>query len=480
MRLLSKSNYLRGIQCKKALWLKIHEPDHFIQDDNPLFKQGHDVTAASHHRFNATMVDMNLPFMERLSVSKQWIDEKKGMFEGAFLYDRCFCMVDVLIYQDGGWNLIEVKSSAQLKPVHIDDAAFQYYILHHLNIKINHVYICHLNTSYCRQGALDYIDLFTLHDVTNDVKDMQPIVKKNTHELKSLSKQNQPQHPIGPHCFKPYTCHAKPHCWSPITKGSIFEMARLSKEKKFNYFFQGTCSISHMNASQVQNHFQKIQVSCEQEALDYLNYEALDTFIKQIVYPISYIDFECVQLPIPPFELMRPYDQLPIQYSIHIDDGNAIRHKSYLAPYGNDPRETIFVQFIEDLPRKGSIIVYNALSEKRIISDCLNQKLTINATTIGNILNRMIDLETPFKKPMIYLREMRGKTSLKHVLPALIPSQSYEQLQIKSGGGINAMYAKTGDSNKAKHAIDALNEYCATDTLGMHLVLESLKRILNH
>ena len=64
-------------------------------------------------------------FLIKFQKQKKWLDQDKTIFEGSFLWDKCFCMVDILTPYEDGWELIEVKSSTSVKPIHHHDLSFQ-------------------------------------------------------------------------------------------------------------------------------------------------------------------------------------------------------------------------------------------------------------------------------------------------------------------------------------------------------------------
>ena len=60
---------------------------------------------------------------------------------------------------------------------------------------------------------------------------------------------------------------------------------------------------------------------------------AIRNFLKRLVYPLYYLDFETFQSAVPLFDEVRPYQQVPFQFSLHVvaAPGAAPGHDSYLS-----------------------------------------------------------------------------------------------------------------------------------------------------
>ena len=94
------------------------------------------------------------------------------------------------------------------------------------------------------------------------------------------------------------------------------------------------------------------------------------------------------------------------------------------------------------------------------------------------MLRRFQDLITPFKNGWLVHPAFEGSTSIKAVLPALVPSMTYEGMAVADGGGAIRAYAeflKPETTPKRRREIrEDLLAYCGQDTLAMVKVLEAL------
>src|SRR5690606_32126297 len=130
---LSKTLYCKGKNCTKALWLHFHKPDAKAPIDSyrrRLFDYGHSVGRRATESFpDGILIDIpREQGDEAVARTKKTLSENpSAIFEGAFIFNEVLVRVDILENNlDGTWNLIEVKSSSNVKPnPHYDDVAIQ-------------------------------------------------------------------------------------------------------------------------------------------------------------------------------------------------------------------------------------------------------------------------------------------------------------------------------------------------------------------
>ena len=87
----------------------------------------------------------------------------------------------------------------------------------------------------------------------------------------------------------------------------------------------------------------------------------------------------------------------------------------------------------------------------------------------------------PFQNKWYYTPEMKGRYSIKNVLPALVSDLTYDTLNIKEGGMASStflsMVNNTFKGNES-NVRDDLKEYCRLDTYAMVRILEKLKTLV--
>jgi hypothetical protein len=75
---------------------------------------------------------------------------------------------------------------------------------------------------------------------------------------------------------------------------------------------------------------------------------------------------------------------------------------------------------------------------------------------------------------------MNGSSSIKAVLPALVPELSYATLEVGDGGQAMLAWSRLvegTDAAEAERLRQALWDYCTLDTLGMVKILEKLEAL---
>ena len=168
--MLSKSQYIRGLQCHKSLWLYKHRPELRQEPDaatQALFDMGHTVGELACELFpHGTAIEFNHDdFSGMPAKTKQLIDEgAEIIYEATFREKGVFVMADILVRENDGWSMYEVKASTKVKNYHLNDAAVQWFALSNA-INLKRAFIVHVNNQYGRDGKLDIHQLFTIEDI---------------------------------------------------------------------------------------------------------------------------------------------------------------------------------------------------------------------------------------------------------------------------------------------------------------------------
>lgn len=490
---LSKSLYTRGLQCVKSLWLKKYKKDVLTLPDataEAIFETGNEVGELACELFpNGAEVEFNpQDYDGMIRTTQELIDSGvKNIYEASFKYDDIFVAVDILhINDDGSVEVYEVKSSTHVKDVYKHDASIQYYVLNGLGYRVNKVSIVYINNNYTRDEEFEIDKLFTIADITDEVKELQYDIPTYlaTFEKFLEDKDSEPQKDIGVHCSNPYDCDAIDYCWSHIPEYSIFDISRLKSDKKFELYNQGIVNFTQIPDISNFSTAQQIQIKSELTNKTIINKEAIKEFVDSLRYPIYHLDFETFQQAIPQWKGIVPFMQIPFQYSIHIESENGeLEHKEFLAEDGFDPRYELAKKLVEDIPTDVTVLAYNMGFEKGVIRKLAEQfeELSYHLMCIHDNIQ---DLMTPFQKKDYYTPSMRGSYSIKYVLPALVPemAKAYKDLDLVHDGSeamqTFARLSKMDDDEKQEYR-KALLEYCKLDTLAMVKVLEKLKECVN-
>ncbi len=486
MSRLSKSNYLRGLQCMKFLFLKIYHPelrDEISDEQQAIFDKGHLVGRTAQELFPEGIDASEGKPMEvkrSLEYTKELIG--KGIdviYEAAFEYDGVLCYTDILVKENGKWKAYEVKGSTGLKDYYLHDASLQYYVINNAGLKLDDIFLAHLNNKYVRKEKLEVKELFIVESVKDKVISMQSAVKENVVIFKKLLAQKDiPDIDIGAYCSNPYDCDFIGHCWKHIPENSVFNISRLRREIKFDLYQKGILNFNDIPKNYPLNNSQWMQVNSELNSNIYRDKKKLDQFKKNLKYPLYFMDFETIQPAIPLFNDSRPYQHIPFQYSLHILEkpGGTLQHFEFLGKPTEDPRTDFITTLLYNIGKTGSILVYNKAFEIRILNE-IARDFPEYKIQIEKMLNRIVDLMEPFRDKYIYKPEMKGSYSIKSVLPAMVPGFSYNNLDIQNGSiasnTFESMYYDV-DKYSINEKRKQLLEYCKMDTLAMVKILEKI------
>ncbi len=487
--ILSKSTFLRGLQCEKSLYLYKHFynlKDKITPQQEAIFKQGSNVGVLAQDLFPGG-VDASpesiYNFKQSVLDTTLYLDEgETNIYEAAFQFDRVLAALDILVKEKDGWKAYEVKSSTEVKETYINDAALQYYVITNSGIELKDISIVYINNQYMKNGDIDINELFTIESVLDRVIEVLPIIPNKISAFKKLLQQDSvPDIDIGMHCFDPYNCDFMGTCWKHIPEYSIFDISNLYKTKKFELYQNGIVTFDQIDlANNSLNANQLLQVTSELNDKTYIDKESINHFLNDLNYPLYFMDFETMGAAVPVYDQSRPYQQLVFQYSLHVQEniGSELKHFEYLAEADPniDPRKGLVKQLISECGTNGDILVYNISFERGKLQDAVEQ-FPEYSSELTNIINRLKDLMIPFQQKWVYKPEMKGSYSIKYVLPALVPELSYDDLAIKEGGNAsNTFYEMVvgtfeGDTKKTQKN---LLEYCELDTYAMVKILEVL------
>ena len=487
--LLSKSSFIRGVQCEKHLYLyKYHykEMDQLSDMQKAIFKRGTDVGKLAQEIFpNGIDVSPKSQFEYDKAVieTKRIIKEnQKVIFEASFNYSDVLAVADIVINEKSGLNVYEVKSSTSISETYIRDAALQYWVISHCGYKIKDFSITYINNQYVRKGKLDLEELFITESVLKLIQPLQKWVEENVIRFKKvLAKRSIPVIDIGEHCYDPYTCGFYEYCRKHIPENSIFDLSGVHLNKKYDLYRNGIIKLEDVPADADLSKNAKLQLDVYNSKKDLIDKKAIKEFLSDLNYPIYFMDFETFQPAVPMFDNSRPYMQIPFQYSLHYKKNkkSTVDHYEFLAETGNDPRIKFIENLLRDTKSEGDILTYNKSFEVLRLKE-IAEAFPKFKKEIEERITRVKDLMLPFQKKYYYTYKMQGSYSIKYVLPALIPELSYKNLEINEGGlasiAFESLFYET-DLMRIADTRTNLLEYCKLDTYAMVKLLEKLENL---
>ena len=480
--ILTKSNYVLGLQCPRALWLKIHHPERIVIDPASarLFATGHRVGELSKRPY-PDGIDLEHIRKKEEAVRETSRIIKEGalvIFEAAAMHDNIFSRADILVRKSKSepFDIIEVKSSGEVKSVYQKDVAFQVNCFVQAGYEICHASLMHINKEYVRLGEINPYDIFHT-EVLSLYTEMPEIQETIPRFLDVIESSDMPDCEAGRRCDNPYTCPFHGECNKPHPKYSIHELPRLSDKRRDEMLNQNIEMIEDIPYSEA-SELLTAKMIPYYEAVKYgtiLNKKKIAEFLATLVHPLSFLDFETVNSTIPLFNDSRPFQQVPFQFSLRNDNGD----QSHLSRDRKDPRRALAKAMIESMPSRGSIIVWNERFERSVLLE-LAELFPEYSSQLKMMSLRLWDLMRPFEQQWYVDKNFHGSYSIKKVLPALT-GLSYDSLAIKNGEKALMLYEQwiMGELTEEQWAkvMSDLEMYCGMDTRAEVEILNHLQRL---
>jgi hypothetical protein len=485
---LSKSRYTIGLRCPRALWWQTHEPDapELIADEatQGIFDQGTRVgELARAYVPGGTLIDFPYDAREeKLAATRAAIDAGADViYEAAFFEDNVFAAVDILERLPGGWGIIEVKSSTKVKEPHYPDATIQTHILRRSGLSVRRVEIMHLNRECV---SPDLSNLFTRVDITEEVEAGLILVHRETERQFAALAGPLPDVPIGRHCLEPYECAFKSRCWAGLPAHHVTTLY-YAGASAFGLIAEGFETVADVPTEKVFNPIARRQQRAIRESRMIVE-PGLATALATLHPPMAFLDFETVNPAIPVWPGCRPYDQIPVQFSVHVQsaDGSLAHHEWLAEPPDalgapRDPRPGIAGAVVEACRDMPIIVGYNTSFERTCLG-LLADAVPELAEELNRIGSRLVDLLAIMQRH-VYHPDFMGSLSLKSVLPVLVPTMNHDTLAVSDGQVASTRLRRLivdgepADAAERERAVRELRDYCRTDTLATVRLLEVLK-----
>ncbi len=451
---LTKTLFQSGLACPKRLWWEVHEPDAPELRPNTqaqwMFRQGQEVTLAARPRVPEARPEVTL--------------------QAGHLHAR----VDLLErLPDQTHVLIEVKGSNEIKDEHLWDVAFQRHVAALAGVEVTRADLMYLNRN-CRHPDLG--TLFIRRDVVADTDPLVPKVPDTAARLMEVIHGALPGESRNATCGD---CPFYSRCWphSRFGVNRFYRMKwsdKLALEQSGNGTFTTVPPGKKLSSIQLR---QQRSAYIEEMVVD----PTLGDALGEWAGPLVYLDFETVAFALPRFPGTTPWTKIPVQFSVHREEGTDHRHLAYLAIDGDDPRRALAESLVEACAGEGCVVTYHSSFEKGCLRD-LAEALPEYSAELRQIHDRVVDLE-PMVAHHLYHPDFNGSFSLKVVLPTLCPDVTYEGLAIADGSTAQLEIARMlygpvplPSQEQAKLRADLL-AYCERDTWAMVVLHQKLREL---
>ena len=463
---LSKTEFASYQSCPKTFWLRRRRPD--VIDWAPLsamqrmqLLEGQDVERASQ------------PFLEH-SFGPELA--RQLTFETDTLVARADF---VRTNGDGSIDIFEVKASTKLKESegndHVVDAAFQLLAARRAGRTVASIYIVHLEGDYVRAGDLDATRLFKAVDVT--AASLERLMELEAEIDAAAAMLAQEAIDLdGCECrFRGANSHCEAFAYlnPQVVADSAHYLPGIRRNRLQNWAPEFDLkTIAPQELSDRHRLVQKALLS----GSPVVDLVALRAFLAQVKYPVFFYDYETTGPALPPADGYRPYQAIPVQFSVHrLEADGTLHHNEWLAEGYGQERQLI------DRLEAAIGPVGSAMAWHRSFELGCNTKLALlhpaKAAFLADLGERTIDLEVPFQKAYVDWG-FRGSSSIKKVLPVLVPELRYSEHEVHDGtGAIEAwsQMVRLDDGAERANLRRQLLEYCRLDTLAMVRIFEVIR-----
>ena len=219
--ILSKSSFIKGLQCHKYLYLNKHnykQQDPLSEEQQIKFRNGHDFWIAGSGAIPGWLSNAKpknaFGYDKSVKDTAQFIRQGyKTIYEAAFSYNGVMAALDILVNDDDKWTAYEVKNSYELSDTYLSDAALQYYIISNSGLKLDNFCMIYRKEIFENIDNFDINEIFIIESVLETVIERQNFITYKVEELKTAI--NDPQSlniKMGEQCYYPYNCSFIGYC----------------------------------------------------------------------------------------------------------------------------------------------------------------------------------------------------------------------------------------------------------------------------
>ena len=493
---ISKSTFLQFQICPKDTWLRLHKPElvetfTLTEFEKHLLEQGNEVEAYARQLFpDAVLVS---------ATGDEAVDETRrlmaggtdAIFQATFLADGFFTKCDVIKRgaAPGVWDVFEIKGTNSKKEGsedrdHISDLTFQKHVLALAGVTFGRASIVHLNKEYVRAGDLDVRALFIVADSTEQVDVVSSGLLQEMHAAREyLNREDEPG--VGCDCHlngRSNHCRTFAYSHPEIPGYAVHDIVRIGQsKKKLEYFMdERIFVIDDVPDDYPLGAAQQLQVRAHKKQQPIIDQSAIEQALRSYTFPLYFFDYETYAPAIPAFDGYGSYKRIPFQFSMHIlrNQESEPEHVEFLYLHRGDPSRAVAELLDRHIDPKGTVIVWHAPFERGVNKE-IGERLGAYAGQMERINGQMRDLRDIFAKQLYVHPAFRGRTSIKDVMPVLVPELSYDGLAIKEGTMASEQWwtmtaAETQAGERAAIA-DALRAYCKLDSYAMYAIWRKLK-----
>jgi hypothetical protein len=473
MAWLTKARFLSGLQCHKRLWFEVHQPLGESAEPSIPILQGREFDEAVQGLHPGVVIARARGMPSAIAETKRTMARGGGaaalLYQAAFRAGDLAIIADVLRREGAKFELVEVKASTEVKDTHLPDVAFQALVLQRAKIPLSRVFLGLVNNQFILRRAGDYDRLLVEVDVTESVQGYLPEAAARAFEFQEvMAGDSMPSIAVGSQCFSPYECPFLARCTAGReTPDYPVDVLPRGGKTVAALLAEGYRDLRDVPGERLTDAMHRRVYDATCSGLGFFDLGATAE-LRLLPSPFAYLDFETISFSVPEVIGTRPYEQLPFQWSVHVESSlSDVRHAEFLAIESFGDFAALASALIAALPATGPIFAYNASFEAGVL-DRLAELVPVHAAALRAIAGRLVDL-LPVVRAAYYHRDMRGSWSIKSVMPTIAPDLGYEHLdEVQEGDGAQRAFLElrrgTLTEEREKALRGALLMYCRHDT----------------
>jgi len=468
-----KSDLLQFLKCKKSAWLKRNKPNAISW---PLI--------SSYESFLSNE-GLGVEKLAEEYIASIW-PEGSYAFQMEFEADDGFYTRSDIVKFTGpnSIEIYEVKASTSLRRQKendpILDATFQRIVVERAGYNVDRVTIIHLNKEYIRIENIDPSQMLSFTDVTELTLELRDETIGTLIALKEFLAQDQIEETDCECLYKPSKskhCESFEYFNQDIPTQSVYWLPRFNKDKLSAAIDGNLMDLSDLPVEGLTER-QKIIVDSAKQGAPQINLDGINAFFSNLSWPLHFYDYETVSTAIPLVSGLKPFQQVPVQFSLHVmTESGELEHYEFLSKKVDQQAELI-THLKGAFHTEGSVISWNKPFENSC-NVTLASLYPDEEDFLLSVNGRTIDLMDVFKKDYVDVK-FQGSTSIKKVLPVICPHLLYNEDAIHEGAGAMAAFLNhidIEDINEKNRIRSELRDYCELDTFAMVEIFGFLKTL---
>lgn len=424
MHILSKSTYIKGEQCPKALYMYKKHPylrDKLSMEKRAKFKRGTDVGILARLFFpDGTNMSPSTPslFGKMYEMTMQNLNDPNVnvMYEAVFIYNDTLIMLDILVRDGNRWRAIEVKSSLSLSETYYQDAALQYYVLKGCNVPISDMQLMYINNEYIKNGDIDIKKLFVFKSVKEYTEQQLDAIDKKVNDFKNIvNLPNAPIINIGTQCFNPYTCEFKGHCWKKVPHDSYLHTNALNDKELFSLYNSGIKQNREFKKMIDHLSLEMNQLDALEQSTFYVDYKKLFNLSGNKTKSIAFLNILFYKPAVPVLDGHKPYQEIILAFSILSNEDSKVTEWNCFDDYSK-MKEGLNI-LTEELKRFEKVIYFSAQNINLMLQ-------RYNIVESREITFKIINFRDVLKESDFFVSKTKYDFSLKTIHEGLFPEET--------------------------------------------------------